>query len=101
MIWKAIIALSIIAIIAGGVVWVSHGMEFFTKDREKVVTVVEDELFGTSREEVEWKETFKLGLLPDDTSVAVLHRSYGFILGTSLTAILVSLFMIRRQRQSS
>jgi len=98
MFWKLLIGTALVASTIGAVIWISHGMEFYTKDREKVVTVVKDELFGTTREEVTWVPTFKYGLLPDDAAVSALPRSYGFILGTSLAVILFSGWMIKRSR---
>ncbi len=95
--WKLLIALSVAAIITGGVVWVLHGMEMYTKDREKVVTIVKDELFGTSNEVVEWKQTFRYGLLPDDASITVLHRGYAFVVGLAGAAIFLSIYMLRRK----
>lgn len=98
MIWRLLIGIAIVASIIGGVIWISHGSEIYTKDRERVVNVVKDELFGTTREEVTWVPTFKYGLLPDDASVTALPRSYGFILGTSLAVILFSGWMIKRAK---
>ncbi|RPI68351.1 MAG: hypothetical protein EHM43_05145 [Ignavibacteriae bacterium] len=98
MFWKLIIGISIIACIVGGVIWISHGMEIYTKDREKVVTVIKDEVFGTTREEVSWKPTFKYGLLPDDANFMALPRSYGFVLGLSFAAIIGSAIMLKRSR---
>lgn len=98
MFWKLLIGTALVASIIGAVIWISHGMEFYTKDREKVVTIVKDELFGTTREEVTWVPTFKYGLLPDDVAITALPRSYGFILGTSLAVILFSGWMIKRSK---
>ena len=99
MIWKALIALSVIAIIVGGIVWVADGTHIYTKDREKIVTVVKDELFGTETEKVEWKENFQLGLLPDSADLQHAYRSYAFILGSSFVAIVLGMVMIRRGRK--
>ncbi len=98
MIWRLLIGIAIIACIIGGVIWFSHGMQIYTKDREKVVTMVKDELFGTTHEEVTWVPTFKYGLLPDEPSVTALPRSYGFILGTSVAMIVFSGLMIKRSK---
>ena len=96
MIWKVMIGLAVVAILTGGAVWISDGMEIFTKTREPIVAVVKDELFGTTTEKTTWVETFKLGLLPDDASITTIHRSYGFILGVSAAAIGLSLIMLKR-----
>jgi len=98
MFWKIIIALAVVACIAGGVVWISHGMHIFTHDREEVITMEKDELFGTEREVVKWVDAFKLGLLPDAAEITLLHRSYAFILGSSAVAIILSIIMLRRSR---
>ncbi len=100
MIWKTLIAISVAAILIGGWVWVDHGSHFITKDREKVVTIVEDELFGTTHEEVEWVETFDFGLVPDSTHPMHAYRSYLFVLGISAVVIIVSFVMLRRQKRS-
>lgn len=100
MIWKLLLALGIVAFVTGGIVWFAHGQHVFTKDREKIITVVKDELFGTVHEEVEWKETFKLGLLPDSQHPLELYRSFAFIGGGGLTLALFSLYKIRRSKKS-
>jgi hypothetical protein len=99
MFWKILIGVSIVAIITGGAVWIAHGMNMFTHDRDEVITVVKDEIFGTEREEITWVENYRLGLLPDDYTIDVIHHSYAFILGVSGAAILLSLFMLKRQRK--
>ena len=99
MIWKTLIILSIIAILIGGWVWLDHGAHIITKDREKVVTVVEDDLFGTTHEEVEWVETFDFGLVPDSTHPMHSYRSYVFVIGVSGVVIIWSLVMIRRKKK--
>lgn len=98
MIWKFIIVLSTFAIALGGIVWYAHGRHVYTKTREEVVTIVNDDLFGT-REERTWIDTFKLGMLPDDASVTVLYRSYAFIIGVSVTTIVFSSIMLRRGKR--
>ncbi len=97
MMWKLLIVAAVIAIIVGGIVWVGDGMEIYTKTREKVVTEVKDELFGTTQQVVKWEPTFKYGLLPDDADVSVVHRGYVFVLGVSGMTILLSVFMLRRR----
>ncbi len=77
--------------------WHAHGYHIYTKTREEVVTVVNDDLFGV-REERTWVESFKLGMLPDDASVTVVYRSYAFIISVSLTTIVVSSIMLRRRK---
>lgn len=101
MIWKTLIALSVVAIIVGGGVWISHGMHTFTKDREQVVTKVTDELFGTVREEVTWVENFSFGFLPDDTAAIGLYRSYIFVIGASFFTTVVSAYMLRRKKRTT
>ena len=98
MIWKFIIVISVFAIIIGGIVWIAQGTQFYTKNREKVVTIIKDDLFGTTHEHTEWVETFKLGILPDDSSLTALHRSYAFIIGTGTAAIILSIVMLRRKK---
>lgn len=98
MLWKSLIILSIVAMITGGAVWIGHGAHMFTRDREKVVEVKHDPIFGTEVEEVTWKETFTYGLLPDHTAITHLHRSYAFVLGLSTAVIVGSAVMIKRGR---
>ena len=100
MIWKGLIAISIIAIIIGGIVWVAEGSHIYTKDREKVVKVVKDELFGTEHEEITWKENFQLGLLPDSSDLVHAYRSLVFIVGVAGGVIVFSTIMIRRGRSN-
>lgn len=101
MLYKTIIAIAVVSVLAGGAVWVADGMHFFTKDREKIVTTTHDPLFGTAVEEVEWKENFQYGLLPDHAAVTHLHRSYSFVLGIATVAIAGSLVMLNRKRKAS
>ncbi len=42
--------------------WLAHGGHVFTKDKQMVVYREHDPIFGTSRERVEWKPSFRLGL---------------------------------------
>lgn len=101
MIWKILIGVAITAIVVGGAVWINDGMQFFTKDREPIVTVTKDELFGTETESTTWVESFRLGLLPDDAAITAVHRSYGFILGVSGAVIIGSWIMLKRARMRS
>lgn len=101
MIWKALLALGLVAFLTGTVVWFVHGQQVYTKDREKVITLVEDELFGTTHEEVELKSSFKLGLLPDSLNPIHSYRSFAFIGGLSLTVVLFSMYKIRRSKKTS
>ena len=99
MIWKLLIALAGLAILIGGIVWVSDGMNIYSKDREQVVKIIKDDLFGTTREEVSWIPAFKFGLLPGGTEVALIPGSYAFVLGISFSTIIGSFIMIRRSRK--
>lgn len=101
MIWKLLLALGVVAFLTGTIIWFAHGQHMFTKDREKVITLVEDELFGTTHEEHEWKETFELGLLPDSHHPMYFYRSFAFIGGLSISVALFSLYKIRRAKKTS
>jgi len=101
MIWKFLIALSALAIVIGGIVWIADGMEFYTKNREQVKTLVKDELFGTTSEQITWVPTFKYGLMPDGAEVGLIHRSYAFVLGFGASLIVGSTIMLRRRRKTS
>ncbi|MCO6466430.1 MAG: hypothetical protein J5I53_07435 [Bradyrhizobiaceae bacterium] len=101
MLWKSLIVIAVLAIIAGGAVWISHGSHTLTKDREKVVTLEKDELFGTTHEKVEWVEKFTYGFFPDDTAVTTVYRGYVFVLGSSLAVIALSVVMLRRQKKQA
>lgn len=99
MLWKLLIALGLVAVIVGGAIWISHGSQWYSKDRERVETVVNDPLFGTSRTEVTFVEKYSFGLLPDDIGIARLHNSYAFVLGAGLTSIALGLFLKRKRRK--
>lgn len=98
MIWRILIILGVLAIITGGAVWFSDGMQVFTKDREEVITIVKDELFGTTHEEKTFVPAFRLGLLPADSTVKDAPASYAFILGISFVIIILSVFNLRRSQ---
>lgn len=100
MIWKFCIIVAVLAVLVGGYFWISQGAHTLTKDRERVVTVVKDDLFGTSHEVVEWKPTFIYGFFPDDTSVLTVYRGYSFVLGLSLVLIATGTIMLRKSRTS-
>lgn len=97
MIWRIGIILGICGILAGGAVWINDGMHVFSRDKDEVVTVVKDELFGTERREVTYVPAFKFGLLPLDTTVASVPASYGFVLGTSVVLIALSVWQLRKR----
>lgn len=98
MIWRILPWLGALAIVIGGAVWVSHGMQGFTKDLERVETVVKDDLFGTERVEVTFRPKYSFGLLPDDVSIWRVPNSYAFVLGAGFTSIAFGLYMQRRVR---
>jgi hypothetical protein len=100
MLWKAIIAVSLIVIVAGGILWVHDGLHLFTKTRIAIETVAHDPLFGTEMRSVEWKDEFTYGLLPDDTTITAAPRGYIFIVGLNMTLIAVSFFMLRKARKA-
>lgn len=43
-------------------VWLAQGAHIFTKDKRMVVHTEYDPLFGTTRQRVEWRPDFRLGL---------------------------------------
>jgi len=100
MAWKTIIALASVAIIAGGVVWIVDGMEVLSKDRVEFTVEVTDALFGTKTMETRYEDGFRFGLLPLDDSPGSLPKSYAFVLGISVTSIVVSLVMLRRRKNA-
>ena len=99
MIWRILIIAAVVAIVVGGIVWISGGTQTLTKDKEEVVTVTPNTLFGGNDTTVTYVEKFSLGLLPPSDSPADVPMSYAFILGTSGAVILLSFFMMRRSRK--
>ena len=97
MLWRTLVIIGILAILIGGAVWINDGMHIYSKDKEEVVTIVKDELFGTTRREVTYVPAFKFGLLPLDSTVAATPVSYGFVLGTSAVLIAFSWWKLRRK----
>jgi hypothetical protein len=96
MVGRIITWLGIAAIVAGGIVWFSHGTHWYSKDRERIETVVKDELFGTERIEISFRPKYIFGMLPDDLDVARFPNSYIFVIGCGVTAIVIGTFMRRR-----
>jgi hypothetical protein len=102
MLWKIIIAVSAVSIIAGGVVWIKDGMVLLPHDRERVVTVKKDELFGTTTEEITWKAVEPAyGLLPPTDTVSAIPNSFAFVLGSGIALIIGSMIMLRRTSPST
>lgn len=101
MVWRILIIAAVIAIVAGGILWVMGGTQTLTKDKEEVVTITADPLFGDSTRSVTYVDKFQLGLLPPSDSPADVPMSYAFILGASGAAILLSVFMMRRSRKNT
>jgi len=100
MLWKLIIALSCVSILAGGFLWIKDGFVLFPHDRDDLRTTVIDPLFGTIKEEINWKSVEpKYGLLPQGTDVSDIPRSYIFVVGASGAFILLGLVMLKRQRK--
>jgi len=97
MIWRTLIITSILAILIGGGVWIKDGLQIYTKDREEVVTIVKDELFGTTTKKVEYVPAFKFGLLPVDSTVADAPACFGSVLGFSVVVIAFSWYKLRRK----
>jgi len=101
MIWRILIIAALVTIVVGGIVWISGGSQMLTKDKEEVVTMTADPLFGDSTRNVTYVDKFQLGLLPPSDSPADVPMSYAFILGTSVAVILFSVFMSRRSRKAT
>lgn len=88
----------IVAILVGGFVWVSHGTHWYSKDRERIETIVKDELFGTERVEISFRPKYIFGMLPDDLDVTRFPNSYAFVLGCGLSAVGLGWYVRRRAR---
>lgn len=102
MLWRIIIIISLVSIVASGILWIKGGMVMWPHDREQVVTVVKDDLFGTTREETTWKNIEPAyGFFPIDSSVDAIPRSFIFVLGAGIGFSLVSMIMLKRQRTST
>ncbi|MCX6141522.1 MAG: hypothetical protein NTX15_12005 [Candidatus Kapabacteria bacterium] len=97
MLWRVLIIIGILATLIGGAVWINDGMQIYTKDQDEVVTIVKDELFGTTRRDVAYVPAFKFGLLPLDSTVAATPACYGFVLGTSVVFIAFGWWKLRRK----
>ncbi len=100
MIWRILIIAAVLAIVAGGIMWIIGGTQTLTKDKVEVVTMTADPLFGDSTRNVTYVDKFQLGLLPPSDSPADVPMSYAFILGTSAAVMLLSVFMMRRSRKN-
>lgn len=100
MIWRILVGASILAIIVGGIVWISGGMQTLTKDKEEVVTITPNTLFGGADTTITYVDKFTYGLLPPSDSPADAPMSYAFVLGTGGVIILLSIIMMRRARRS-
>jgi len=96
MIWRILIVIGILAILVGGAAWINDGMQIYSKDRNEVITMVKDDLFGT-RSETSYVPAFKFGLLPLDKTVAATPACYGFVLGVSVVLIAFGWWKIRRK----
>ncbi len=97
--WNGVIAAAVAAMLIGGGFWVADGMHMLSKDRIATTVQVVDPLFGTTTTDTKYEDGFLFGLLPLDDSVAAVPKSYAFVLGASVTAIIVSVFMKRRARR--
>ena len=101
MIWRTLVVAAVLAIVIGGIFWIAGGTQTLTKDKEEVITITPNTLFGGSDTSVTYVEKFRLGLLPPSDSPTDVPMSYAFILGTSGAVILLSFFMMRRSRKNS
>ena len=97
MIWRIVVVIGILSILVGGAAWINDGMQIYSKDHNEVVTMVKDDLFGTTRRDVAYVPEFKFGLLPLDNTVAATPASYGFVLGVSAVLIALGWWKIRRK----
>lgn len=98
MIWRLLIIIGIIGILVGGWYWVADGMQVFSKDREEVVTIVKDPLFGTETKQVAYEPRFRFGLLPLDATPQAIPVSYAFVAGTSLALIGLGWWKLRSEQ---
>ncbi|MEN3026824.1 MAG: hypothetical protein ABDH31_03830 [Chlorobiota bacterium] len=60
--WKLLQWLGVLVAVSTISLWLLHGGHIFTKDRQMVVHRESDPIFGTTRERVEWRPDFRLGL---------------------------------------
>ncbi len=101
MLWRVFIGISVVAILAGGVRWVSDGMHIFSKDKEQQVTEVRDELFGTTNRIVTWVPAYKYGLLPLDAVPSAIPGCYATVLAIGGILILYSVRKLRKPIQNT
>ncbi len=100
MIWRLLIIIGILGILVGGGLWFKDGQQIFSKDREEVVTIVKDPLFGAETKQVTYEPRFRFGLLPLDATPQAVPASFAFVAGTSLMLIGLGWWKIRHQSQS-
>ncbi len=98
MIWRLLIVFGIVGILVGGWYWFADGMQVFSKDREEVVTVVKDPLFGTETKQVSYEPRFRFGLLPLDATPQAVPASYAFVAGTSLALMGLGWWKLRSKQ---
>lgn len=101
MIWRILVIVAVLAIVIGGIVWISGGMQTLTKDKVEVVTITPNTLFGGNDTTITYEKKFQLGLLPPSDAPADVPSSYGFILGTSVAVIILSVVMMRRSQKNT
>jgi hypothetical protein len=97
MIWRILIIVGILGFLVGGSLWFRDGQQILSKDREEVVTIVKDPLFGPTKQ-VSYEPRFRFGLLPLDATPLSIPASFAFVAGTSLMLIGLGLWKLRKQQ---
>ncbi|NBO69289.1 MAG: hypothetical protein EBU66_03925 [Bacteroidetes bacterium] len=86
--WRILQIVLIVATITLIGLWIQDGLQVFTKDKSERITLIKDDIFGTTVEKREWVDDFQLGLLPDDPMQPFRSLSF-FIVLSSLSTILI------------
>ena len=87
-VWRILQIILILISFTFSGLWIKDGFQVFTKDKSEKITLVKDDIFGTTVEKREWIDDFQLGLLPDDPLLP--FRSLSFFLVLSLIGIAIA-----------
>ncbi|MFZ9814418.1 MAG: hypothetical protein ACO323_01365 [Candidatus Kapaibacteriota bacterium] len=78
--WRILQVILIFTTLTLSGLWIKDGFQVFTKDKSEKITLVKDDIFGTTIEKREWIDDFQLGLLPDDPLLPFRSLSFFIVL---------------------
>ena len=78
--WRILQVILILIPLTLSGLWIKDGFQVFTKDKSEKITLVKDDIFGTTIEKREWIDDFQLGLLPDDPLLPFRSLSFFIVL---------------------